>query len=286
MVAGATATVTLAEAYDVCLRRARSHYENFPVASSLLPAAMRPHIAAIYAFARTADDFADEGTVPGAERIRRIDDWEARLDAPGDHPVFIALDHTITECRLDRQLFRDLLAAFRQDVTKTHYATWHELLDYCRLSANPVGRLVLGVARATNPGLVDDGRWTAALAHSDSVCTALQLVNFWQDVAVDAAKGRDYLPKSLVVDFGDDARAEAGRRTRALFRDGKGVADMVTGRLRYELRATWLGGMRILEWLERHNFDTRRRPTLGPADFAAIGWKMLAWRPVDRNESE
>jgi squalene synthase HpnC len=279
--------VTLAEAYAVCLRLARSHYENFPVASSLLPAPMRPHIAAIYAFARTADDFADEGRLAGSERIRRIDDWESKLDAPDNHPVFVALNHTIAECRLDRQLFRDLLSAFRQDVTTTRYATWHDLLDYCRRSANPIGRLVLNVAKATNDRPTERRRWTDeqwsdVLAQSDSVCTALQLVNFWQDVAIDKAKGRDYLPKDLVTDFGDRARAEAGRRTRALFRDGQGVADDVTGRLRYELRATWLGGMRILEWLERHQFDTTRRPVLGPADFAAIGWKMLAWRTPDR----
>lgn len=230
---------------------------------------MRPHIAAIYAFARTADDFADEGDLSDAERLRRLDDWESKLDAPGDHPVFIALRNTIDECRLDPQLFRDLISAFKQDVTQKSYATWSELLDYCRRSANPVGRLVLGVA-----GYRDD----ALAAKSDAVCTALQLVNFWQDVERDRKKGRDYLPKEIADQFGSSARTEAGRRTRTLFKEGRGVADAVTGRLALELRATWLGGVRILERLEAVNFDPSRRPALGPADFAVIGCKMLAWR--------
>jgi len=268
---------TTKESYAVCLRLARSHYENFPVASWLLPAPMRPHIAAIYAFARTADDIADEGHLDDGERLRRLDEWEAKLDAPAGHPVFVALENTIQECRLDPQLFRDLISAFKQDVIKKHYDTWTELLDYCRRSANPVGRLVLGVARPEADGL-DEAR----SAKSDSLCTALQLVNFWQDVERDRAKGRDYLPKGLADQFGSNARAEAGRRTRALFDDGRGVADAVKGRLALELRATWLGGMRILERLEAVNFDTARRPALGPADFALIGCRMLAWRASDK----
>ena len=265
--------MTLNDAYAVCLRLARSHYENFPVASWLLPARMRPHIAAIYAFARTADDFADEGDLADGERLSRLDDWEKRLDAHGDHPVFVALEHTIAECRLDKELFRDLISAFRQDVTKKAYASWPELIDYCRRSANPIGRLVIGIAGYQGEALA---------AKSDTVCTALQLVNFWQDVSSDRVKGRDYLPQELVDQFGKNARREAGRRTRALFNEGRGVADEVTGRLRYELRATWLGGERILERLEAVDFDPRIRPALGAADFAAIGWRMLAWRASDR----
>ena len=264
---------TTKESYAVCLRLARSHYENFPVASWLLPAPMRPHIAAIYAFARTADDIADEGQLDDGERLRRLDDWEAKLDAPAGHPVFVALENTIQECRLDPQLFRDLISAFKQDVTKKRYADWPELMEYCRRSANPIGRLVLGVAGYRSEELA---------TRSDSVCTALQLVNFWQDVERDRAKGRDYLPKDLADQFGSNARAEAGRRTRALFDDGRGVADAVKGRLALELRATWLGGVRILERLEAVNFDTARRPALGPADFVLIGCRMLAWRASDK----
>jgi phytoene synthase len=271
VVTAAGGTPTIDESYAVCLRLARSHYENFPVASWLLPARMRPHIAAIYAFARTADDFADEGELDDAERLKRLDDWQARLDAPSDHPVFIALKNTIRECALDPQLFRDLISAFKQDVVKKRYADWPELIDYCRRSANPVGRLVLGVA----------GQRDEALARrADALCTALQLVNFWQDVDRDRAKGRDYLPKELADQFGPAARIEAGRRTRALFEEGRGVADGVKGRLALELRATWLGGVRILERLEAVNFDPARRPSIGLADFALIGCRMLAWRPA------
>lgn len=265
--------VTKAEGYAVCQRLAQSHYENFPVASWLLPAPMRPHIAAIYAFARTADDFADEADFPDEERLKRLDAWEARLDAPGDHPVFVALLNTIAECRLEPKLFRDLISAFKQDVTTKRYATWADLLDYCRRSANPIGRLVLGVA-----GYRDE----QVALKSDAVCTALQLVNFWQDVEIDRRKGRDYLPAELADSFGASARVEAGRRTRELFDRGRGVADAVSGRLAFELRATWLGGTRILDRLESAGFDPARRPSLGPSDFALIGCKMLAWRRSDK----
>ena len=274
-----------ADAYAVCQRLARSHYENFPVASWLLPPAMRPHIAAIYAFARTADDFADEGDAPASERLARLDDWGAKLHRPDDHPVFIALHDTLTKFSLDVQLCDDLLSAFRQDVVTTRYETWSDLLDYCRRSANPVGRLVLGVA----------GYQDATLAQqSDDVCTALQLVNFWQDIAQDWTKGRVYVPAELQRHTGATesdlaaqritpewaaALREAARRTRQLFDNGRGVADVVTGRLRWELRATWLGGVRILDRLEASGFDVfAARPTLGATDAAALVWDMVSWR--------
>ena len=289
-------TRDLAEAYACCERLARSHYENFPVASRLLPARMRPHIAAIYAFARLADDMADEGVRPAAERIADLDAWEARLDRAvrgesadaGPHrEVFVALRHTIAACRLPPSLFHDLISAFRQDVTVTRYATWHDLLDYCRRSANPVGRLVLRVAG------YDRGDLDVA---SDALCTALQLTNFWQDLEIDAAKGRIYLPASLREDAGareDDlaarrltpqwraALADAAARTRALFAAGAPVADGVGGRLRWELRATWLGGRRILEKLDAADYDVfARRPTLGAGDAPIIAWRTLFWNPA------
>ena len=276
--------MTTAEAYAVCERLARSHYENFPVASWLLPAAMRPHIAAIYAFARTADDFADEGDATPAERLQKLDDWGAKLRQAPEHPIFVALDDTIRKFNLDPQLCEDLLSAFRQDVVTTRYETWADLLDYCRRSANPVGRLVLGVA-----GYRDD----ALARQSDAVCTALQLVNFWQDIEKDWAKGRVYVPAELSRATGADAGdlaarrltpewaaalSEASRRTRALFAEGRGVVDGVRGRLRWELRATWLGGVRILDRIEQARFDVfRARPTLGPADAASVVWDMLNW---------
>ena len=286
----------LAGAYAYCERLAHTHYENFPVASRLLPARMRPHVAAIYAFARIADDMADEGARPARDRLADLDDWGARLEAAaGNEPlpreahgdVFLALRETMRVCRLPPQLFRDLLSAFRQDVTKTRYASWEEVLDYCRRSANPVGRLVLRVAGYDRPALD---------AASDAVCTALQLANFWQDFAIDWRKGRLYLPDSIWrtagADTGDlDARrltpawraalANVSGRTRALFAVGRPVCDGVHGRLRYELRATWLGGLRILDQLEYSGFDViNHRPSIGMLDSLLIGTFAVAWRPM------
>ena len=283
-------------AYAACLRLARQHYENFPVASRLMPPASRPHIAAIYAFARIADDFADEGAESQASRLARLDDWRDRLHrAASGRPVqdgnveatqvFIALSETIAFHRLDVVLFDDLLSAFRQDVVTSRYETWDLLIDYCRRSANPVGRLVLAVTGYRDRALE---------AQSDAVCTALQLTNFWQDLERDWVKGRLYLPSEMVRAAGADERdldarrmtrpwravlGEAASRTRRLFQEGRSVADGVTGRLKWELRATWLGGMRILDRLEATEFDVfRKRPALGAADAAAIAGRVVTWR--------
>jgi len=282
----------LAAAYAACERLARSHYENFPVASRLLPAKMRPHVAAIYAFARIADDMADEGTRPASERLADLDRWGARLDAALDGTaadrepnafVFVAVRHSIETCALPRELFHDLLSAFRQDVTVTRYASWELLLDYCRRSANPVGRLVLRVAGVNS-----------ADAASDAVCTALQLTNFWQDLEIDSMKGRLYVPESIWKPAGAReadlaschmtpewraALQEVARRTRALFAEWRAVCDAVRGRLRYELRATWLGGTRVLDKLEAADFDMfRARPKLTKADVPWLLWPALIWR--------
>ena len=284
----------LARAYAYCERLARSHYENFPVASRLLPARMRPHIAAIYAFARLADDMADEGDRPPADRLADLDAWDACLNAAAlgavergepHAEVFLALRHTIEACGLPVQLFHDLVSAFRQDVTTTRYATWDDLMDYCRRSANPVGRLVLRVAGYDRADLD---------ASSDAVCTALQLTNFWQDLEVDWRKGRVYVPGSVLASASastDDLAArritaewrtaldEVTARTRALFASGRAVCDAVGGRLGLELRATWIGGSRILDKLEASGFDVfRRRPTLTAADAPAVLWRTLTWR--------
>jgi phytoene synthase len=285
----------LDRAYGRCMRLARAHYENFPVASWLLPAAMRPGIAAIYAFARRADDFADEPGIDDDERIRLLDDWQARLRratqpgaAPGrddDALIFVALADTMRRHDLPVSLFEDLLSAFRQDVTTTRYAAWPELLDYCRRSANPVGRLVLRVA-----GYRDDALDRA----SDAVCTALQLTNFWQDLERDWTRGRLYVPTADRDRAGArDEDLDAGRmtpewrsalrtvaaRTRELFAEGRPVCDGVSGRLKWELRFTWLGGTRILDGLERSGFDVfRRRPTIGASDVPALVAAAIAWR--------
>jgi phytoene synthase len=280
-------------AYDYCLGLARAHYENFPVASWLLPAHMRPHVAAVYAFARIADDYADESSDTEAVRLSRLDAWRTRLhataagssDPGGPHPdVFVALRHSMLTCAIPVTLLDDLLSAFAQDVTTRRYDTWNDVLDYCRRSANPVGRLVLRIAGRATPELD-----TA----SDAVCTALQLANFWQDFAIDWSRGRLYVPaetwrahgariESLDPAALDQAwRAglrECCARTRELFHRGRAVSDGVTGRLRYELRFTWLGGMRVLRKVEAANFDVaRHRPALGAADALPIAWDALRW---------
>lgn len=280
--------------YDVCLDIARAHYENFPVASVLVPRAMRRDIAAVYAFARAADDFADEGDADAATRHARLDAWERRVreaaagdardDGTPDGAIFAALGQTIAARRLPVDLFTDLLSAFHQDVDVTRYATWADLLDYCRRSANPVGRLVLRI----------HGRHDGALdASSDAFCTALQLTNFWQDLERDWAKGRVYLPAELMHAHGaheDDiaagrmtpalasALADAAARTRALFERGRLVCRQAGGRLGLELRATWLGGTRILERLERAGFDVfGTRPSLGWRDAPALAARLALW---------
>jgi squalene synthase HpnC len=292
----------LARAYTHCERLAREHYENFPVASRLVPAPMRPHIAAIYAFARRADDFADEPGIADAERMRLLDGWLANLHVSagvnasvpivardqigeGDEWIFVALANTMRVHRLPVSLFEDLLSAFRQDVTTCRYSTWAEVLDYCRRSANPVGRLVLRVAGC------DDPRVDMA---SDAVCSALQLTNFWQDLGRDWNNGRLYVPLEDIARAGareeDLARncataewravmATMVRRTRDLYAAGRSVCDALHGRLRWELRLTWLGGSRMLdkvEHLRRHSL--RDRPTLNAGDLPALVRDALLWR--------
>jgi len=294
--------VDLAAAYASCARDARTHYENFPVASRLVPQRMRHHVAAVYAFARAADDFADEGTRPVDERHRLLDGWLCRLretvaaspstptrpigegEPANTIEIFFALGATIREKQLPSGLFEDLLSAFRQDVTVTRYESWVDVMDYCRRSANPVGRLVLRIADYRDAKL--DG-W------SDAICTALQLTNFWQDLKIDFDRGRIYIPEyemrahgasssdladSMMTPAWTRAVAAAVSRTRALFNEGLPLCDAVRGRLKYELRATWLGGTRILDRLERSEYDMiHLRPSLGAADAPWFMWRMLSW---------
>jgi squalene synthase HpnC len=281
----------LRDAYAACQTLAESHYENFPVASRLLPQRLRPHVAAVYAFARTADDFADEPGRQRDERLRLLSEWRRRLHDRNDRSSeFLALHDTIERFQLPVQLFDDLLDAFMQDVTTTRYETWGDVLDYCRRSANPVGRLVLRLS-----GYHDDRLDRA----SDAVCSALQLTNFWQDLAIDWSRGRLYVPAETWREQHADperlsskamspewARAlgDCAKRTRALFDEGRSVCDGVRGRLRYELRATWLGGTRILDRLERSGFDVfTKRPALGAADAIVIACGTLLWRETPRS---
>jgi len=276
-----------AEAYARCLALTRAHYENFPVAR-LVPRRLQPAVAAVYAFARTADDIADEGyDQPGGpilsieERLVRLRDFNQALLASERHEavpsewdwIFIAVADTRQKYHLPLSLFQDLLSAFTQDVTKKRYDTFADLLDYCRRSANPVGRLVLLLH-----GFSDEKRF----AESDAICTALQLANFWQDVAVDWKKGRIYVPQedwaSRDVTESDFANATASpplreclrfqvRRTRELFNQGRPLPASLPFPLSLEIRLTWLGGSAILDRIEAQNFDTlSARPAIGTVD--------------------
>ncbi len=268
---------SLTEAFAHCEQLARSHYENFPVGSLLIPKAKRKHVYSIYAFARTADDFADEGDCEPATRFRQLDEWQTQLnecyEGRATHPIFIALAHTVKELQLEKSLLSDLLSAFKQDVTKRRYANFPEVLDYCTRSANPVGRLIMRLFDYRQPQLDE---------LSDAICTALQLTNFWQDLAVDILKDRVYLPENEMAAAGvtvQDLRAREASpalrqlikfqvaRARELFLRGKPLPDLVSGRLAIELRLTWQGGVRILKLIEAQQFDTlAQRPKLNTAD--------------------
>jgi squalene synthase HpnC len=259
-------------------------------------------VAAVYAFARAADDFADEGGAPQAERLDWLEQWRllrrqsasaaALAGSVGSIPAadvratFLATQDTIARCRLDPQLFDDLLSAFAQDVTTGRYQTWGDVLDYCRRSANPVGRLVLGIA-----GQHDD----ALARQSDAICTALQLANFWQDLGEDwRSRDRLYVPSDLMrehdaglaaLDHGTtDAPwrrviAVLAERTELLFREGRPVCDGVRGRLRYELRATWIGGTTVLtRTLQVRQHSLHARPVLTRADLFRIAAGAAFWR--------
>ncbi|HEX5091814.1 MAG TPA: squalene synthase HpnC, partial [Burkholderiales bacterium] len=236
-----------------------AHYENFPVASLLLPAGLRAPVEVIYRFARTADDFADEGDDAPAVRLAKLDAFRRQLAMPAE-PLLREVQRIVREHALPPQLFRDLLDAFSQDVTKARYADYAELRDYCRRSANPVGRLLLHLFKRTSE---------TDLRQSDAICTALQLINFWQDAALDYAKGRIYLPQDEMAAHGvveahlaearcDEAwrslmRFQVGR-TRALMREGAPLGRRLPGRLGLEIRTTVQGGLRILDKIERAGF--------------------------------
>jgi len=280
---------TTDEAYSYCETLARTHYENFPVGSFLVPRKLRKHFYSIYAFARIADDFADEGYGQGygkAERLEWMARWREKLSAAfagrAEHPVFIALAETAARFDLPSALFEDLLSAFSQDVTCRAYATFSDLKDYCRRSADPVGRLILLLFGYKDEEL---HRW------SDCICTGLQLANHWQDVAVDQQKGRIYLPEEDLAAFGVtnadlDQRIATERfkrlmefevaRARELMLSGKPLCKAVSGRLVLELRAIWLGGMKILELIQQIEYDVfQRRPTVTSADKLGILYKTL-----------
>ncbi len=247
------------------------HYENFPVASWLCPPALRAPILALYGFARTADDIADEGNATAAERLALLQLYRQDLHESWRNPqhrsaqwpeVFAALTRQHQTWAFPLGLLEDLLVAFEQDVTYTRdhhvYADRTELLDYCRRSANPIGRLILHLAQ------VQDAE---SLAMSDAICSALQLINFWQDLSVDVPRGRLYLPLGANL---TDELAYA----RALMEQGAPLVRRLSGRLGWELRLVVQGGLRILDKAERE--DTRRiRPTVHAGDTALMLWRAL-----------
>jgi hydroxysqualene synthase len=257
---------------------------------------MRPHVAAVYAFARVGDDIADEGSDPPALRQQRLANWQRLLhdavasphrDPPldsRDEQMLMALGHTIRSLDLPLSLFDDLVSAFGQDITTNRYGSWVDLLDYCRRSANPVGRLVLRIA----------GYRDAALDRSsDAFCTALQLTNFWQDLGRDWRAGRLYVPGEVQQQTGARESDLAAERwtpgwiaavesciatTRELFNRGRGVCDGVGGRLRFELRVTWHGGMCILDRVDRDRASLLEiRPTLARSDVPRLLWRAVRW---------
>jgi squalene synthase HpnC len=263
------------------------HYENFPVASLLLPKALRNPVEIIYRFARSADDFADEGTDPDDVRLARLDAYRRELARIGrgetpEAALFRDIARIVREFGLPLGLFDDLLSAFSQDVTKKRYTDFSDLLDYCRRSANPVGRLLLQLFKRTSE---------RDLAGSDAVCTALQLINFWQDVELDFAKGRIYLPQDEMARHGVSDRHIAEQRcdgawialmkfqterSRSMILSGQPLARSLPGRIGLEIRATIQGGLRILEKIERANYDVfRRRPVL-----RALDWPVLLAKAV------
>ncbi len=264
-----------------------AHYENFPVASWLAPAALRPAIVAIYHFARAADDIADEGAADANQRLVQLGRYDAMLDRIGngerpDEAPFASLADAIREHSLPLAPFRDLLSAFRQDVVKTRYADFPELLDYCLRSANPVGRLLLHLYR------IDDGE---RQRQADDICSGLQLANFWQDVAIDWKKGRVYLPQDDMSRFGvsenqlADGRCDESwralmefevRRTRAMLESGRRLARALPLRLKLELKLIVAGGLRILRSIDAVDGDVfRRRPVLTHSDWAAMSASAL-----------
>lgn len=263
------------------------HYENFPVASLLIPKAQRRAVEVIYAFARSADDIADEGDALAEARISALDAYLAELDKierqqPPQTPLFVELALIVAEHRLPLAPFRDLLSAFRQDVTVSRYKTFDDLHDYCRRSANPVGRLMLHLFGRATPD---------NLARSDKICTALQLINFWQDIAIDWKKDRVYLPQEDLLRYRvseqqiGEARWNANfaalidyeiDRSRQMMLAGGDLARELPGRFGWEIRLTVLGGLRILEKLRRVRGNVfTQRPVLTKPDWARMALRSF-----------
>ena len=277
---------TLVEAYRYCEEITVAHYENFPVASLLIPRAKRSHISAIYAFARTADDFADEPGMHEPDRLEALRQWRERLaESFGGtvrHPIFLALRETANRFGLPEDLFGRLLNAFESDVSGRRFKTREDVLRYCRNSADPIGRLIL---------LVFGYRDGELLGRSDRICTALQLTNFWQDLSIDLQKDRVYLPQEDLHRWGvpesdlfgghttDAVRsllADVVSWTLGMFKEGRPLLERVDWDLKLELRLTYNGGMKILEQIRAKDYDVlHHRPMLSRWDKACLLFRSL-----------
>lgn len=270
------------------LKHARTHYENFPVASFLLPKRLREPIALIYSFARQADDFADEGNLLPAQRLALLDGFKnelnhIQLNRKPNTPLFIALQEAINQYQLPTQPFVDLLDAFSQDVNKTRYQDFGEVMHYCRRSANPVGRLILRLYNADTP---------QNIGMADAICSALQLINFLQDIAIDIEKDRIYLPQDEMQKYKiTEAQIKRGdasgtwplfmefqiNRARKLLQSGAPLGLVLTGRIGLEMRMIVAGGERILKKLHQaHGNVFEYRPELGKKDWLYMAYRALS----------
>lgn len=276
----------ISKAYDEALKFARMHYENFPVVSLLLPKTLRKHVAIIYWFARTADDIADEGNISETERLKKLNEFEnsftGLLNKEFHSKFEKALYLTITEKSLTTQLFYDLLKAFKQDVVKKSYKNFDEVLDYCKYSANPIGKLMLELFEIRNE---------QAFAYSDKICTALQLTNFYQDIEIDYAKGRIYIAENEMRMFNVSENHFAEgindsnfarlleyniNRTQLMFNEGRKILNYLKGRFKYEIKWTILGGELILSKIRKNSYKIfNMRPSLTKRDFVALFMKSF-----------
>lgn len=276
----------LEKIYDESLNFASGHYENFPVASVIVPKKLRKHIAVIYRFAREADDIADEGSLPADKRLVLLDNYEdcfiRAMSHSYENSFWQALNSTIENMNLTPDLFTDLLSAFKQDVVKKRYCEFSEIADYCRRSANPVGRLLLELFGYREARLFE---------YSDNICSALQLANFYQDVSADLAKGRIYIPLAEMEEYGYSEYEFSGRsfnasfrrlmafqvqRASEMFRAGRPLVPNLAGRLKYEIKWTIGGGEKILEKITKIDYNVfKERPVLNKSDFIGILIKSI-----------
>jgi len=272
--------------YNQVISYAKTHYENFPVISFLIPKEFQKHIAVIYWFARTADDIADEGNLSEEKRLEQLDKFENNfsqsLNGNPQNDFESALAQTIKEKNLTPSLFYDLLKAFKQDVVKKRYENYDEVLDYCRHSANPVGRLILELY---------DIRKEELFHLSDKICTALQLTNFYQDLQIDYQKGRIYLPQDEILKFGVSEKSFELKensinlqqllrynieRTEMMFNEGRELTKHLNGRLKFEIGWTILGGQAILKKIKGDNYNTINiRPKLSKVDHLILAVKAM-----------